>query len=64
MCSSLFLPPCSGTIYGLHTGGRTESILMSMPLTARWEYGHEPEAGTREADFLAAARNPRDWATC
>eukprot|EP00475_Leptophrys_vorax_P024521 TRINITY_DN33861_c0_g1_i1.p1 TRINITY_DN33861_c0_g1~~TRINITY_DN33861_c0_g1_i1.p1 ORF type:complete len:404 (+),score=30.76 TRINITY_DN33861_c0_g1_i1:53-1264(+) len=50
-----------GTTFGLKTGGRIESILMSLPLTARWEYNHEPAAGTPEADLLDACRNPRNW---
>eukprot|EP00741_Cyanophora_paradoxa_P016541 tig00020927_g15971.t1 len=50
-----------GTQFGLRTNGRTESILMSMPLTARWEYDHEPAAGSREAELLKATRVPRDW---
>ena len=50
-----------GTIFGLKTNGRTESILMSLPETASWLYDHNPEEGTPEAEFLDAARNPRDW---
>ena len=50
-----------GTIFGLKTNGRTESILMSLPETARWEYDQHPEPGSPEADFLDAAQNPRDW---
>ncbi|MDO5070240.1 MAG: oxygen-dependent coproporphyrinogen oxidase [Neisseria zoodegmatis] len=49
-----------GTLFGLQSGGRTESILMSMPPLVRFEYAYEPEAGTPEArlkEFL----KPRDW---
>lgn len=50
-----------GTTFGLKTGGRIESILMSLPMTARWEYDHSPEAGSPEADLLDACKNPRVW---
>lgn len=49
-----------GTLFGLQSGGRTESILMSLPPLVSWRYDWQPEAGTEEAriyDFLA----PRDW---
>eukprot|EP00522_Entomoneis_paludosa_P006375 CAMPEP_0172450728 /NCGR_PEP_ID=MMETSP1065-20121228/8966_1 /TAXON_ID=265537 /ORGANISM="Amphiprora paludosa, Strain CCMP125" /LENGTH=397 /DNA_ID=CAMNT_0013202547 /DNA_START=152 /DNA_END=1345 /DNA_ORIENTATION=- len=50
-----------GTVFGLKTGGRIESILMSLPETARWEYDHQPEEGSPEADFIDACKNPREW---
>ena len=50
-----------GTVFGLKTGGRIESILMSLPETARWEYDHNPKEGSPEADLLDACKNPRDW---
>ena len=50
-----------GTVFGLKTGGRIESILMSLPETARWEYNHQVEEGTPEADILDAFKNPREW---
>ncbi len=51
-----------GTTFGLKTGGRIESILMSLPLTSRWEYNVQPEAGSPEADLLDACLTPREWA--
>jgi coproporphyrinogen III oxidase len=51
-----------GTIFGLKTDGRIESILMSLPTEARWEYDHRPEPGSREAETLEAIRAQRDWA--
>lgn len=50
-----------GTTFGLRTGGRIESILMSLPLTARWQYDYTPEAGTPEARLLELTRNPVNW---
>jgi coproporphyrinogen III oxidase len=49
-----------GTLFGLQTGGRTESVLMSLPPLARWEYGYAPAPGSAEAS-LAAWLRPRDW---
>lgn len=50
-----------GTKFGLRTKGRIESILMSLPLTSRWEYDHHPEEGSEEAELLAVLQDPRDW---
>ena len=49
-----------GTLFGLQSGGRTESILMSLPPLVRWEYGFAPEAGSDEAR-LADYLRPLDW---
>jgi coproporphyrinogen III oxidase len=49
-----------GTLFGLQSGGRTESILMSLPPRARWAYRHEPAAGSPEAELLNFIR-PREW---
>ena len=52
-----------GTVFGLRTDGRVESILMSLPPEVRWEYGFAPEPGTPEAESLAAIVARRDWAS-
>jgi coproporphyrinogen III oxidase len=51
-----------GTVFGLQTGGRTESILMSLPPRVRFVYGHAPEPGSKEAALLEVLRTPREWA--
>ena len=50
-----------GTLFGLKTNGRIESILMSLPPTVRFEYNYQPEPGSPEADLLDACLHPRDW---
>ena len=50
-----------GTLFGLQSGGRTESILMSLPPLVRWEYGYTPAEGTPEAELIDVLRKPRDW---
>jgi len=50
-----------GTRFGIQSGGRTESILMSMPPLARWEYGYQPGPGSAEAELTDYWLQPRDW---
>ena len=50
-----------GTLFGLQSGGRTESILMSLPPRVRWAYNWSPEPGSPEAQLYADFLRPRDW---
>lgn len=50
-----------GTLFGLKTNGRTESILMSLPPTVRFDYDYQPDPGTEEWKLLDACKHPRDW---
>jgi coproporphyrinogen III oxidase len=50
-----------GTLFGIQSGGRTESILMSLPPRVRWEYNWQPEPGSREAELTDYYLVPRDW---
>lgn len=51
-----------GTKFGLSAPcSRVESILMTLPLTARWEYMHEPEPGSKEEELVKVLKSPEDW---
>jgi coproporphyrinogen III oxidase len=50
-----------GTLFGLQSGGRTESILMSLPPMVRWEYDWKPEPGSPEAGLYEKFLRPREW---
>lgn len=50
-----------GTLFGLKTNGRIESILMSLPPTVRFEYNHHPVAGSEEEKLVNVLLSPKDW---
>jgi coproporphyrinogen III oxidase len=50
-----------GTLFGLRTNGRIESILMSLPPKVQWHYDHHPEEDSEEAALLEVLKSPRNW---
>jgi coproporphyrinogen III oxidase len=51
-----------GTLFGIRTNGRTESILMSLPPTVRFDYDFKPKAGSEEEKLVHVLQHPRNWA--